>query len=571
MIVYKGRKYSTEEEYGKKLIAEYTYKYLLKKGNNQEQAKEKTKKLIKKNENNLFNYHGYAWKLGFYSLEFFCLWFLYPIYVGEDKADLAPIHSEIWEELQNAILNKTDDKLEYLLPRGTGKSTFISLGVSLWCSTYKLKSYTVIASAVGDTAQSFIKNIKIALDGNKRIEQSFGELYNTKKCISNAEKVELCNKTMMQSISASSTLRGKTYNNKRIELLLLDDYQKDEEVATLDQRNKKWKIFNDDVKFAIQKNNCTMIAVGTVQNEDCFYNRLRKLPTWKVRHEKGVLLDDIDTYFLTGLWEEFRKILFNRKEYGDNALDYSKEFYFQHKEEMQFPLLWQSFWDCLDMAISYYENPVSFKQEVQGDTSCQGETRFKTILTEKAEEIENHDFVNTILTIDPANSLSKTADYTAFCIGSKGINNIKYIRKAVVERLDRKNYINKTIELLKLYPDITYCWIEKNLYMGFDLDNIKQIIKKDPILKYRRIEFENTMQRANKFDKIDSICGEVNLGKVYFNEEDVEAIEQIKNYVGAKSIHDDMPDCLAENLIRLDVVKKKGTLRLLDKKIFGIN
>lgn len=569
IIVYKGRKFSTEEEYGTKLITEFTYKHFRKKGLNNAEAKERTKKIIKVNKDKLFTYHGYAWDLGRKSLEFFCLWFLHNVYVGEDKADLAKIHIEIWQELQDAILNNTPDKLEYLLPRGTGKSTFISLGIAIWCSVYKFKSYTVIASAIGDTAQTFIRNIKMALDGNKRIENSFGELYNTKKCISNAEKVELTNKTMIQSISASSVLRGKSYGNVRIELLLLDDYQSNEEVATQDQRDKKWKIFNDDVKFAIQKGNCHMVAVGTVQNENCFYNRLRKLPTWKVRHEKGVLLDDVDTYFTTGLWEEFRKILFNRKEYGDNALDYAKEFYFQHKEEMQYPLLWQSFWDCLDMAISYFENPVSFKQEVQGDTTCQGEKRFKTIITESKEEIESHSYIKTILCIDPANSLANSADYSAFCVGSKVSNGTKYIRKAIIDRLDRDGYIKKTIELLKQYPDIDLVWVEKNLYMGFDVDNIKLLISKDDSLKYRTIQFENTMQRSNKFDKIDGICGEVNMGRVIFNEEDTEAITQIQEYVGAKSPHDDMPDCLAETVQRLDSAQILGTIQFFDpKKIF---
>lgn len=569
MIKYKNKEYKSDEEFGYKLLIEYTYKYLIENNYSTEEALENTKKLIENNKGNLLEYHGYAYALGKKSLEFFCMYFLHNIFVGEDKAEIAPIHHYIWKELQDTILTNSCDKLEYLLPRGTGKSTFISLALAIWCSVYKFKTYTVIASAIGGTADTFIRNIKIALDGNKRIEKAFGQLYNTKKCIVNSEIIELTNRTMMQSISASSTLRGKSYANHRIELLLLDDYQKDDEVATQDQRDKKWKKFNDDVKYAIQKNNCTMIAVGTVQNDDCFYNRLRKLPTWKVRHEKGVLLDDVDTYFTTGLWEDFRKILFNRKEYGDNALDYAKEFYFQHKEEMQYPLLWQSFWDCLDMAISYFENPVSFKQEVQGDTSCQGEKRFKTIITESKEEIESHKFIKTILCIDPANSLANSADYSAFCVGSKVQNGTKYIRKAIIDRLDRENYVKKTIELLKEYPSIDLVWVEKNLYMGFDIDLMKNIISKDPVLRHRTIEFENTMQRSNKFDKIDGICGEVNMGRVIFNEEDIEAITQIQEYVGAKSPHDDMPDCLAECIQRLDSAQILGTIQFFDpKKIF---
>jgi hypothetical protein len=143
-----------------------------------EQAAQATKELMINNKDNLFNYHGLAYALGARNLEFFSLYFLQPLFIGDDKAPIAPIHSDIWREIQNTILNKSlTQQLEYLLPRGTGKSTFISLAVSIWCSVYKYKSYTLIASAIGDTASTFIRNIKLALEDNEKIEKAFGKLY----------------------------------------------------------------------------------------------------------------------------------------------------------------------------------------------------------------------------------------------------------------------------------------------------------------------------------------------------------------------------------------------------------
>ncbi|MBT2159257.1 hypothetical protein KK449_07630 [Clostridioides difficile] len=43
------------------------------------------------------------------------------------------------------------------------------------------------------------------------------------------------------------------------------------------------------------------------------------------------------------------------------------------------------FWDCLDMALSYYENPTSFKQEVQNDVNSIGENGLK-LLEQKLEK-----------------------------------------------------------------------------------------------------------------------------------------------------------------------------------------
>lgn len=548
------------------------YKYLkaeyISNGATPRQAEQATENLMLKYKDSLFTYHGLAYQLGSRSLEFFCMYYLQNVFIGEDKAPIAPIHKEIWLEIQNMILNKSHDKQEYILSRGTGKSTFVSLGTGIWCSCYKYKSYTVIASAIGDTASSFIRNIKLAISSNKRIQQSFGILFDSKKCIVNSEQIELTNHTMIQSVSAASTLRGKSYGNTRIELLLLDDYQKDDEVATSDQRDKKWKKFNDDVKYAMQKNNSTIIAVGTVQHPECFYSRLKTLPTWKVRHEKGVLVDDIDKLFNTGLWLEFKSILFNVKD--EYRLDNAKEFYFKYKDKMQYPLLWQSYWDCLKMALEYYENPTSFKQEVQGDTSHSGEKRFTTIVTESSEKIENHDFIKTMLTIDPASSTGEKNDFTAFIVGSTADTNIKYIRSGEILKLKFDEYISHTLELLRNYTSITHIYIEKNLYMGADVIKLKELISRDNELKYRRFTFINEMQKKNKIDKIDSIVGDVLFGRVILNKENTDAIQQLSDYEGETSLHDDFPDCLAECVTRLDMIEVIQKVKILDRRKLGL-
>ncbi|MBT2146327.1 hypothetical protein KKZ20_19730 [Clostridioides difficile] len=47
-------------------------------------------------------------------------------------------------------------------------------------------------------------------------------------------------------------MRGRKYNNNRPDLIILDDYQSEENVRTEDAREKKFKRFSDDVKYAAQ-------------------------------------------------------------------------------------------------------------------------------------------------------------------------------------------------------------------------------------------------------------------------------------------------------------------------------
>lgn len=566
----------TNRELDQYLIFKYLTIEYQKNGASLIEAQEEAQQQIINNQKNLYTKKGLCHWLGSKNIEFFALYFLQQIFIGEDKAPLAPIHSILWKEIQETILDKSNpQQLEYTLCRSIGKSTFITLVTSIWCAVYKYKRFIVIASAIGDTASTFIRAIKLALQDNKKIESAFGKLYDPSKFIVNAEQIELSNKVMIQSISASSTLRGKNYGTIRIELLIMDDYQKDDETQTKDQRDKKWKRYSDDVKFAIQKGSSTLLAVGTIQNDDDFYARLSRLPTWKYRSEKGVLVDDVDVdvdeLYTTGLWGVFKALLFNLKD--EFRLETAKEFYFQHEKEMQYPLLWQSYWSCLSFALEYYENPISFKQEVQGQSSLAENKRFTTIITEDPETIESHyPYKVTMLCIDPATSNKKRADYSAFVVGSISSenNNIIYVRKGEILKLEFDDYIDHVLELLKTYEDIVCICIEKNNYAGVDVLRLKEKIKDIPELKNRKLEWINEMQRDNKLQKIETIVGDICMGRIIFNSEDEEAILQLKDYQGSSTVHDDFADCVAEMAKRIINVQVIHRVSFLDKnKLFG--
>ncbi|MFC7062831.1 hypothetical protein [Halobacillus seohaensis] len=124
----------------------------------------------------------------------------------------------------------------------------------------------------------------------------------------------------------------------------------------------------------MQKNNSTIIGLGTLQHPEDFYSKLLKLPTWKGRVEKGVLVDDLEALFTTGHWGEIENIF---KGKDDNKLEKAKDYYSNHYDEMQYPLLWESYWDCFDMAVQYFEDPSSFEQEIQSVIRSKGQKRFK--------------------------------------------------------------------------------------------------------------------------------------------------------------------------------------------------
>lgn len=580
--------FTSDEQRNKWLLYHFLKKSYTDIGIPENKADELTESKIIENSKNLFGYHGLAWQLGQFSLEFFCMYFLQDIYLPKEDnaaAPLAPVHEELWKDIQESIIGNGPEQLGRVLPRGTGKSAFGTLGPTIWSACYKHKTYVLICSDIGSTAEKFIKDIKDNVIENQYIEMAFGTMLDDRnkdyKC--NATQLEFTNNTFIEAISSTSPMRGRKYKNVRPDLIILDDYQSEDDCRTEEAREKKWKRYSDDVKFAKQrpvkrngkviKKGTVLMAWGTQQHKECFYSRLIKTPTWTFKKEKGVLVDNVDEFFNSGLWLEFKTILNNLK--NECRLADAKEFYYQHEEEMKFNTLWSEFWDCLELALDYYENPNSFKQEVQGDVDAIGEKWFKQMHTETREEIEQHEFIKTMLIVDPAASSGRKSDYTAYLVGSSAKNGYKYGRRGELAKINARQefdkYINHMIELLLQYPDITHISIEKNTFNGADANQLEKAIKEHEVLKYRNLVIINESQRKNKDDKISTIVPFVNRGEFVFCSEDEEFINQFMEFAGQKfTVHDDAADTASELWLRLDNIKQAATLKFFDRSYLGL-
>ena len=580
--------FNSDEARNKWLLYHYLKKSYTDIGIPDDKAEELTDKRIIENSKNLFGFHGLAWQLGQISLEFFCMYFLQDIYLPKEDNAAAPIahvHEELWHDIQDSIIGTGPEQLGRVLPRGTGKSAFGTLGPTCWSVAYKHKTYVLICSDIGSTAEKFIKDIKDNMIENPYIEISFGKLLDdrNKKYICNATQLEFTNNTFVEAISSTSPMRGRKYKNVRPDLIILDDYQSEDDCRTEEAREKKWKKYSDDVKFAKQrpvkrngkviKKGTVLMAWGTQQHKECFYSRLIKSPTWIFKKEKGVLVDDVDKYFNSGLWLKFKTILNEFK--NTSRLEDAKEFYYKHESKMQFDTLWSEFWDCLELALDYFENPNSFKQEVQGDVDSIGEKWFKQMHTEPREIIETHEFIKTMICADPASSGGRKNDYSAFIVGSTATNGYKYSRKAELAKINARQefdkYIQHMIDLLVMYPDATHISIEKNTFNGADANQLEKAIKDHEVLKYRNITIINEQQRKNKDDKISTIVPFVNRGEFIFAEEDEEFTKQFMEFAGQKfTTHDDAADVSSEFWLKVDEIETMSSVEIFDRKSFGL-
>lgn len=532
-------------------------------------------KLFAESQSKIFDFHGLAWSLGKQCFPYFCEIFLHDLlfdYSG-DCVPLSNTHYEIWNEMQDVMLNRNNTRNVFVFPRSFGKSTTITVPLALWSALYCIHPFIVVDSATESQAQNFINTMKIQLEDNSYISSCFGEIKNP-NLKWNASEIELDiqpQRAKIQCVSSTSSVRGINYGSFRVGLLILDDAQDEKQVATEKGAADLVSRINNGILKALQNKNNHVIALGTIQRKGDLYDTFLHSPAWKARTEKCIRLDDIDYYFRHHEhWKEVKRILMT-KATNDNALYDAENYYMEHKEEMDFPMIWENY-DCFSLACEYFEDAVSFKKERQCDINSLGEKRITSLCAIPAKEIESLAFTKTILSVDPAASNKRKSDYYAFCIMSQTDNYIKYARKSICEHMEYDDYIEMVIKLLKAYPDIMALSVEKNTYMGADVVKIKERIAQEPELINRPLVIINKQRSKNKDNRISAICPDINMARIIFNEDDVDAIEQIKEFAGcAYTEHDDMIDTVADCIENIASVQDPvPLLRVMDLARLGL-
>ena len=547
---------------------------------------DQAQKILEEYGDNLWGKNGLAFIIGRQSLPFFCQYFLQDTF--RPKADnaarkLAPVHFEVWGALEDMFVADSYDKLELVMPRGSSKTTTCDFALTVWAHCYKLSVYTLICGKTEQDAVEFVRNVRTALEENPYINAAFGKLIDpkNKRFVCNSLELELTNHTKVQAISSKSSMRGKKFGNHRPSLIIADDYQGKNDILTQEARDRKYNTWVEDCQYAGDtavfrdgvkvKQATKLIVLGTLMHRDCFMSRLLRDNSYHHIIKRVMDIDDVDAYFNSGLWGQFREILYNPKD--SFAKDTAKEFYFAHMGDMRFETLWPDKYDCLDLALNfYYPNPTSFKQEYQNDISKIGEKAFHTIKHIPAAEIEANEFERTILVCDPAVETGKQNDYTALCVAGKTSNGFRWIRKGEINRYSFDAYVNRVIELLEQYEDISVIWVEKNTYNGADVREMQKRIEAHNELKWRNIEIINERQLKNKEAKIRAIGGKVDNGYIIFNDDDEAFYSQVLAYEGeGYTLHDDAPDVVAEADRLFDTIRNKmPALKVYDLSMLGL-
>ena len=251
----------------------------------------------------------------------------------DDPKPIPDFHYEIW-----AVCTSKEKQVAIAAPRGSAKSTAVTFAYAICSVLFEEDNHILILSANEELAIGFLNEIKIELVENEAIAGH--PLLAIKKFIKDRENeivVEKKNGYRFRIVvkGVGQRMRGLKWERKRPSLVIGDDMEDEDVVATDTQREKFKRWFYGVVK-PILRDGGRIRVVGTIMHMDSLLMRLMpplkdpdtiqtplKVYTHKKRAWKSVLYRAHDESFDHLLWPEMlskEKLKAIRQDYAEQGM-----------------------------------------------------------------------------------------------------------------------------------------------------------------------------------------------------------------------------------------------------------
>lgn len=195
-----------------------------------------------------------------------------------------------------------DQKLLVMAPRGSAKSTLCSQIAPLKYICEGTEKYIIIIGDTADVAEGYLRIIANELDANDAIREKYplackhGDIWN-------AKRIETGNGTCVEAIGKGNPVRGRKFKHYRPTLIIVDDPQNDDDVASPSTRKKDLE-WLDKALIPAGDTGTNMFVIGTNLHRESIVNTICSRPDFKVM--KYAAIEQWPTHM--ELWEEWERI-----------------------------------------------------------------------------------------------------------------------------------------------------------------------------------------------------------------------------------------------------------------------
>ncbi|MEW6648164.1 MAG: hypothetical protein AB1450_13275 [Pseudomonadota bacterium] len=482
----------------------------------------------------------------------------FPHYFSADVADsvfqswaFERLHKLAWKRHVSAqeiagVLRKVrrrGDKIALAAPRGEAKTTLLQV-FCVYCIVFNLRRFIPIISDATEQAATILEGIKVELEANPRVAMDYPDATGAGR-VWKVGVILTTNNIKLQAFGSGKRMRGLRHGPHRPDLVLIDDLENDENVATKAQRDKgeNW-IKRTVLKLGPPDDSLDVVYVGTILHYDSVLSRTLRNALWETKIFKALIQwpDRMD------LWERWEELFLN------DGRDAAEAFYAQHEKAMTAGAVvsWPDMRSLIVlMEIRARDGHESFASELQNDPTG-GVSEFK--LTYWVVPCRNWVFFGSC---DPSLGKGQRSDYSALLVGGYDLEHgVLDVVEASIRRRPPQTIIHDAIEFQRQYEVIAWAFEAVAFQEFLMAELIDQSAQRGihvpalPFPDYFTAQLDPSDRAArgraalyrDKDLRILSLIPPVAAAKIRFNREHTLLNQQVEFW--GKVDHDDGPDAL---------------------------
>ena len=457
------------------------------------------------------------------------------LFLHEDfmRSESPPFHYEV----ADALINLDYRQLAVVLPRGHGKTVLTKCNILRdFCFAEEPLFYGWVAASSKISVPN-LDYIKYHLEFNEKIKYYFGDLKGRKWT---EDDIELKNNCKLISKSNLSGIRGGAKLHKRYDLIVLDDFEDENNTVTPESRAKISNLVTAVVFPALEPKTGRLRINGTPVHYDAFIQKIL-VGFEQAKKEKEKFSWDVITYKAlqedgTPLWPSW---------FGHKEMERKKKFY----QDSGTP---QKFYQEYMMEVQSEEDAMFTRDHIKfwdGQFTQDKETGL-TFITPEGDDTKP---CSIYVGVDPAtDSARRDSDYSVIlAVAVTPDNNIyvlDYIRNRSlpvlgIPGMDKKGIVDYLFEYASFY--------KPTLFTIEDTTMSKPVFQAIRAEMRRRNEFnipfkeEKPGNRMSKRDRIQEILAQrFSVGQIHIKKTQYDLHREISTF-GPRMAHDDTIDALA--------------------------
>lgn len=370
---------------------------------------------------------------------------------------------DVHYEIQDYIVNEENTRLNLILPRGLGKTTFVGELEPIrhiFLKDDNEPRVVVIVSKTQAHSVNRIMRIQNLMEYSTPFKQLFGYWGEHTARRWRTDEVILKDGSVLLARGMGQPIRGVNYEGVRPTLVVIDDPQDENNTKTDEAMNDHVDWLLKGVVPALDKRiKSRVVIIGTPLDNQCIVEQVAKMPDWKTVRKSYLIEEDNKAI---SIWPEMQSVeeLINER----TALEATGRAYVFYQEK-QCQIIGNRIALIKEEYLRYWDG--TFESSDEGPylnvTHRNGE------LLPQPEKLP----VNVYIGVDPASSTARRADYSVvFAVGYTE-NNEVYCLEYFRDRVSPMKLVDKIFDMFNHYKPMRV-GIESTGYQEMLREYVKQ-------------------------------------------------------------------------------------------------